>query len=68
MVACVTVQVFSQTSYPSLYWILPPLALLAFHAELSTVLLGTLLFITIAVPLTVHGTGPLWLFPFPTMQ
>jgi diguanylate cyclase (GGDEF)-like protein/PAS domain S-box-containing protein len=47
---------------------LPPLALLAFHAELSTVLLGTLLFIAISVPLTVRGTGPLWLFAFPTMQ
>ncbi|CAB3739080.1 sensor domain-containing diguanylate cyclase [Paraburkholderia rhynchosiae] len=68
MVVSVTVLVFSQTSYPSLYWMLPPLALLAFHAELSTVLLGTLLFIAISVPLTVQGTGPLWLFPFPSMQ
>ncbi|MCC8395333.1 diguanylate cyclase [Paraburkholderia sp. MMS20-SJTR3] len=60
--------VFSQTSYGDLYWMLPPLALLAFHAELSTVLLGILLFICIAVPLTIHGTGPLWLSPFATMQ
>ncbi|MGF6937103.1 diguanylate cyclase (GGDEF)-like protein/PAS domain S-box-containing protein [Paraburkholderia sp. UCT70] len=60
--------IFSHTSYVDLYWMLPPLALLAFHAELSTVLLGTLIFITISVPLTVHGTGPLWLFPFATMQ
>ncbi|WP_051377441.1 sensor domain-containing diguanylate cyclase [Paraburkholderia dilworthii] len=68
MVVAVTVLVFSQTSYPSLYWVLPPLALLAFHAELSTVLVGTLLFIAISVPLTVRGTGPLWLFSFPSMQ
>ncbi|OUL75673.1 sensor domain-containing diguanylate cyclase [Paraburkholderia hospita] len=68
LVVVVTVLIFSQTSYPSLYWMLPPLALLAFHAELSTVLLGTLLFIVISVPLTVRGTGPLWLFAFPTMQ
>ena len=68
LVGFVTVLIFAQTSYPLLYWMLPPLALLAFHAELSTVLLGTLLFIAISVPLTVRGTGPLWLFPFPTMQ
>jgi len=68
LVGIVTVLIFAQTSYPLLYWVLPPLALLAFHAELSTVLLGTLLFIVIAVPLTVHGAGPLWLFAFPAMQ
>ncbi|MPW23482.1 diguanylate cyclase [Paraburkholderia sp. CNPSo 3157] len=68
LVVIVTVLIFSQTGYPSLYWMLPPLALLAFHAELSTVLLGTLLFIAISVPLTVRGTGPLWLFAFPSMQ
>ncbi|MBT2792843.1 diguanylate cyclase [Paraburkholderia strydomiana] len=68
MIVSVTVLVFLQTSYPLLYWMLPPLALLAFHAELSTVLLGTLLFIAISVPLTVRGTGPLWLFSFATMQ
>ncbi|MFM0480600.1 diguanylate cyclase [Paraburkholderia strydomiana] len=60
--------VFLHSSYIGLYWMLPPLALLAFHAEFSTVLVGTLLFICISVPLTIHGTGPLWLLPFETMQ
>ncbi|MFM0524226.1 diguanylate cyclase [Paraburkholderia strydomiana] len=60
--------VFLHSSYIGLYWMLPPLALLAFHAELSTVLVGTLLFICVSVPLTIHGTGPLWLLPFETMQ
>ena len=68
LIGTVSVTVFSQTSYGDLYWMLPPLALLAFRAELSTVLLGTLLFISIAVPLTIHGTGPLWLSPFASMQ
>ncbi|TCG03965.1 sensor domain-containing diguanylate cyclase [Paraburkholderia steynii] len=63
-----TAVIFLQTSYGEVYWMLPPLALLAFHAELSTVLLGTLLFISIAVPLTIQGTGPLWFFAFATMQ
>jgi diguanylate cyclase (GGDEF)-like protein/PAS domain S-box-containing protein len=67
-VGSITALTFAQSSYPFLYWVLPPLAFLAFQAELSTVLLGTLLFIGIAVPLTVRGTGPLWLFAFHTMQ
>ncbi len=60
--------VFGATRYPLLFWALPPLALLAFQAELATVLLGTLLFMSIAVVLTIHGTGPLWMFHFVTMQ
>lgn len=68
LIGIVAVVIFSSTSYDDLYWMLPPLALLAFRAELPTVLLGTLIFITISVPLTIRGTGPLWLFPFATMQ
>lgn len=68
LIAFVSAAIFSQTTYAELYWMLPPLAMLAFHAELSTVLLGTLVFVAISLPLTVHGTGPLWCFPFATMQ
>lgn len=68
LIGIVATVIFSKTTYDDLYWMLPPLALLAFRAELSTVLLGTLIFITVSVPLTIHGTGPLWLFPFATMQ
>jgi diguanylate cyclase (GGDEF)-like protein/PAS domain S-box-containing protein len=68
LVGCVTALIFVQTSQSVLYWALPPLALLAFHAELSTVLLGILLLISIAVPLTVRGMGPLWLTTFSNMQ
>ncbi|BFG81337.1 hypothetical protein PTKU46_93710 [Paraburkholderia terrae] len=68
LIGIVATVIFSKTTYDDLYWMLPPLALLAFRAELSTVLLGTLIFITISVPLTIHGKGPLWLFPFATMQ
>jgi diguanylate cyclase (GGDEF)-like protein/PAS domain S-box-containing protein len=68
LVGCATALIFVQTTQSVLYWALPPLALLAFHAELSTVLLGILLFISIAVPLTVRGMGPLWLTPFTDMQ
>ncbi|MHB9842182.1 sensor domain-containing diguanylate cyclase [Paraburkholderia terrae] len=68
LIGVVATVIFSSTTYDDLYWMLPPLALLAFRAEFSTVLLGTLIFITVSVPLTIHGTGPLWLFPFATMQ
>ena len=64
----VTALIFCQTTYDLLYWILPPLAVLAFQTELAVVLIGTLLCISIAVPLTVHGTGPLWLIPYVSMQ
>jgi diguanylate cyclase (GGDEF)-like protein/PAS domain S-box-containing protein len=64
----VTVAVFAESKYPASYWVLPPLALLAFQANLATVLVGTLLFIVIAVVMTVHGDGPFWAYMFPTMQ
>jgi len=63
-----TAVIFSQTTYDLLYWILPPLAVLAFQTELAVVLIGTLLCIAIAVPLTIHGSGPLWLVRFFSMQ
>lgn len=68
LVGCVTALIFGQSTHSLLYWVLPPLALLAFHAELSTVLLGILICISIAVPFTVRGTGPLWLNGFHTME
>ncbi|MFM0573096.1 MASE1 domain-containing protein [Paraburkholderia caledonica] len=68
LVGCVTALIFAQSTHSLLYWVLPPLALLAFHAELSTVLLGILICISIAVPFTVGGTGPLWLIGFHTME
>jgi diguanylate cyclase (GGDEF)-like protein/PAS domain S-box-containing protein len=64
----ITVAVFAESKYPASYWVLPPLALLAFHANLAAVLMGTLMFIVIAVVMTVHGDGPFWLYMFPTMQ
>ncbi|MGY6154303.1 diguanylate cyclase [Paraburkholderia graminis] len=68
LVGCVTALIFGQNTHSLLYWVLPPLALLAFHAELSTVLLGILICISIAVPFTVRGTGPLWLSGFHAME
>lgn len=68
LVGGVTAGIFSQTQYAPLYWALPPLALLAFQAELSTVLLGMLLFIAIAITFTVRGSGPLWADPHESMQ
>jgi diguanylate cyclase (GGDEF)-like protein/PAS domain S-box-containing protein len=63
-----TATIFSQTTYDLLYWIFPPLAVLAFQTELAVVLIGTLLCIAIAVPLTIHGSGPLWLLSFASLQ
>lgn len=68
MLVCgVSAGIFGQTRYVPLYWTLPPLALLAFQAELSTVLLGTLLFIGIAIGFTLQGSGPLWADPHESM-
>ncbi|SIT45117.1 Diguanylate cyclase with PAS/PAC sensor [Paraburkholderia ribeironis] len=68
LVGGVTTLIFAQHAPSLLYWTLPPLALLAFNAELSTVVLGILLFIAIAVPFTVRGHGPLALPQFANMQ
>lgn len=68
LVGGVTTLIFAQNTHAVLYWTLPPLALLAFNAELSTVVLGILLFIAIAVPFTVRGLGPLALQEFANMQ
>jgi MFS family permease len=59
LVGLVTVLVFSQAQYRVMYWILPPVALLAFEADLAGVFMGMLLCIAIAIALTMHGTGPL---------
>src|SRR5260370_24351475 len=59
-----TAVIFSQTTYDLLYWILPPLALLAFQTELAVVLIRTLLCIAIAMPPTIPGSWPLSLGRF----
>jgi diguanylate cyclase (GGDEF)-like protein/PAS domain S-box-containing protein len=66
LVGLVTALVFSQSHYRLMYWIFPPVALLAFEADLAGVFVGVLLCITIAIALTMHGSGPLWMFPYET--
>ncbi|MCC8405542.1 diguanylate cyclase [Paraburkholderia sp. MMS20-SJTN17] len=66
LLAVVTAVVFGQSRYPLMYWILPPIALLAFEAELAAVLLGVLLTSVIAIAFTLNQTGPFWLFPYAT--
>ncbi|MGF6774888.1 diguanylate cyclase (GGDEF)-like protein/PAS domain S-box-containing protein [Paraburkholderia sp. GAS334] len=66
LVGLVTALVFSQVLYRSMYWILPPIALLALEADLAGVFIGVLLCIAIALALTMHGTGPLWMPPYRT--
>ncbi|MEX3840415.1 diguanylate cyclase domain-containing protein [Paraburkholderia sp. BR10879] len=69
LVVCIaTVGVFGQSRFPLLYWALPPIVLLAFQADLAGVMVGLLLCLAIAVSFTLRGTGPLWVFPYETMQ
>ena len=68
LVCIVTAGVFGQSRFPLLYWALPPIVLLAFQADLAGVLVGLLLCLAIAVSFTMRGSGPLWVFPYETMQ
>ena len=68
LLALVTVVVFSQPSYPMMYWVLPPIAWLAFEVELAAVLMGVLVTIAIAIAFTLGQTGPLWLHAWQDMH
>ena len=68
LVCVVTAGVFGQNRFELLYWALPPIVLLAFLADLAGVLVGLLLCLAIAVSFTMHGSGPLWMFPYQGMQ
>lgn len=68
LVCIVTTGVFGQNHFPLLYWALPPIVLLAFQAELAGVMVGLLLCLAIAVSFTMQGLGPLWIFPYESMQ
>lgn len=68
LVCAVTIGVFGQSQFHLLYWALPPIAILAFQAELAVVLLGLLLCLAISIWFTMHGLGPFWIEPFGRMQ
>jgi diguanylate cyclase (GGDEF)-like protein/PAS domain S-box-containing protein len=63
-----TAGVFGQNRFELLYWALPPIVTLAFFADLAGVLVGLLLCLAIAVSFTMRGSGPLWMFPYQSMQ
>jgi diguanylate cyclase (GGDEF)-like protein/PAS domain S-box-containing protein len=68
LVCVVTTGVFGQTRFPLIYWALPPIVLLAFQADFAGMLVGLLLCLAIAVSFTMHGSGPLWMFAYESMQ
>jgi diguanylate cyclase (GGDEF)-like protein/PAS domain S-box-containing protein len=68
LVCVITTGVFGQNYFPMLYWALPPSVLLAFEADLAGVLVGLLLCLAIAVSFTMRGSGPLWMFPYQSME
>ncbi len=68
LVCIVTAGVFGQNRYPLLYWTFPPIVLLAFQAEVAGMMVGLLLCLAIALYFTLQGSGPLWVFPYETMQ
>lgn len=68
LVCIVTTGVFGQSQFPLRYWALPPIVLLAFQADLAGVLVGLLLCLAIAVSFTMRGSGPLWIFHYPSME
>lgn len=63
LLAGVTLIVFSQGTWRLTYWALPPVAVLAFEAELAAVFVGVLLLIAIAMAFTLHGQAALWIEP-----
>jgi diguanylate cyclase (GGDEF)-like protein/PAS domain S-box-containing protein len=68
LVCIVTIGVFAQSRFHLLYWALPPIALMAFQADASAVLVGPLMCLAIAVWFTMHGSGPFWIEPYGSMQ
>lgn len=68
LVCVATMGVFGQSRFDLLYWALPPIALLALHAELAAVLVGMLLCLAIAMAFTMHGVGPFWIEPYRSLQ
>jgi len=68
LVCVVTTAVFGQSRFHLLYWALLPIVLVAFQAELAAVLVGLLLCLAIAVAFTLHGSGPLWIESYKSMQ
>jgi diguanylate cyclase (GGDEF)-like protein/PAS domain S-box-containing protein len=68
LVCVVTIGVFGQNRFHMLYWALPPIALLAFQADVSAVLVGPLMCLAIAVWFTMHGSGPFWIERYGSMQ
>lgn len=68
-VCIVLIGIFAQKHYfPLLYWAFPPIVLLAFQADLAGVLVGLMLCLAIALWFTIRGTGPLWSYPFDSME
>ena len=63
----VTIGVFSQTRYPLLFLLLPPLLLIIFHLEFNGAALAISTVATVAIIATLHGHGPLMLVPNASM-
>jgi diguanylate cyclase (GGDEF)-like protein/PAS domain S-box-containing protein len=68
LVCLVTIGVFGQSRFHLLYWALPPIALLAFQADVAAVLVGPLMCLAIAEWFTMHGSGPFWIESYGSMQ
>jgi diguanylate cyclase (GGDEF)-like protein/PAS domain S-box-containing protein len=68
LVCAGSVGAFGQSHFPLLYWALLPIVLLAFQADLAGVMVGLLLCLAIAVSFTMRGSGPLWMFRYPSME
>ncbi|MFL9912713.1 diguanylate cyclase [Paraburkholderia fungorum] len=67
-VSVVATAVFAQNHFLFLYWLFLPIVLLAFQADVAGVLIGLLLCFAIAMAFTIHGSGPLWINPYESMQ
>jgi diguanylate cyclase (GGDEF)-like protein/PAS domain S-box-containing protein len=67
-VSVVATAVFAQNHFLFLYWLFLPIVLLAFQADVAGVLIGLLMCFAIAMAFTIHGSGPLWINPYESMQ
>ncbi|HEV2608556.1 MAG TPA: diguanylate cyclase [Xanthomonadaceae bacterium] len=63
LIAAVSLGVFTQSRYPLLFLVYPPLLLSAFRHRLVGVVIGTTVVTAIAIAATLAGNGPFYVIP-----
>ena len=63
LLTAITAGVFTQTRYPFIFMVFPPLVVVAFYADFLGVAVGLAIVTLVSMTLTVLGTGPFMLIP-----